>query len=116
MSGKKILIIDDEEDLCLLLQDYFRRKNHEVTIAHDLNVGRELLAQIVPDMVVLDNNLPSGTGWSTASQIAVDYPGTYILLISAYNPALPAMPTGAKFNTIEKPVSFAELDKHLSKL
>ncbi|MCD6010619.1 MAG: response regulator [Flavipsychrobacter sp.] len=116
MPGKKILIIDDEEDLCLLLKDYFRRKGHDVTISNDLNEGKDLLHKIVPDMVVLDNNLPGGTGWSTASQIAADFPDIYILLISAYNPALPVMPAGAKFNTIEKPISFAELDKHLLKL
>ncbi len=112
MSHKKILIIDDEEDLCLLLKEYFLRRNYDVTISHHLAEGKELLPIVMPDAVVLDNNLPGGTGWNMASYIASNYPDTYMLLISAYNPSLPPLPDGARYNTIEKPISFAALDTY----
>lgn len=116
MANKRILIIDDEEDLCLLLKDYFKRKGFDVFIFHDLNEGVALMPQIIPDIVVLDNNLPGGIGWDAATYVAANFPATYILLISAYNPSLPALPEGAKFDTIEKPVSFATLDRLLAKV
>ena len=116
MANKKILIIDDEEDLCLLLKDYFKRKNFDVYISHDLDEGRSVLNQIVPDVVVLDNNLPGGTGWDTASFIADKFPQIYILLISAYKSSLPMLREGALLGIIEKPVSFVALDRVLRKL
>lgn len=112
MPRRKILIIDDEEDLCMLMKDYFLRRNYDVSISHDLQEGKELLQREMPDAVVLDNNLPGGTGWDMASFITSHHPGIYMLLISAYNPALPPLPPGTKYDTIEKPISFAELDKY----
>ena len=53
-TRKKVLIIDDEVDLCLLMKTYFLRKNYEVYIAHTLNDGITRLGQIVPDYLFID--------------------------------------------------------------
>ena len=111
MPGKKVLIIDDETDLCLLLKDYFVRKNYEVNVSHTLTEGRERIAVIHPDILFLDNNLPDGTGWSVAPNIATDYPEMYIVLVSAFHPAVPQMPVNAHYRAIEKPLSFADLNR-----
>jgi response regulator of citrate/malate metabolism len=109
---KKILIIDDEIDLCLLLKEYFfRKKNFEVIVAHTLSEGKSLIDTIRPDILFLDNNLPDGVGWGNAPYFAQKFPGIYIILISAFHPALPDMPLGAKFRIIEKPITFSDLDK-----
>jgi DNA-binding response OmpR family regulator len=108
---RKILIIDDEADLCLLLKDYFVRKNYEVVVTHTLEEGITLLNKTHPDILFLDNNLPDGTGWSSAYKIATDFPDTYIILISAFHPSKPEMPAGAKYRTIEKPIGFADLEQ-----
>lgn len=116
MSDKrKILIIDDETDLCLLLKDYFVRKDYNVDAANTLEEGVAILYENKPDMLFLDNNLPDGTGWTRAPKFAEDFPGTYIILISAFHPMAPEMPAGAKFCIIEKPISFADLDDQFSK-
>jgi DNA-binding response OmpR family regulator len=60
---KKVLIIDDEVDLCLLMKAYFLRKNYEVYIAHTLSDGLNRLGQIIPDYLFIDYNLPDGLGW-----------------------------------------------------
>ncbi len=108
---KKILILDDEIDLCILLKDYFQRKKYEVTISHSLQEGRNFLDTIHPDILFLDNNLPDGEGWENAPQIAVSYPGTYIVLISAFHPVRPTMPVNSQYKIIEKPISRSELDR-----
>jgi len=113
-DGKKILIIDDETDLCLLLKNYFLRKNYEVIVSHSLAEGKLLLTKILPDILFLDNNLPDGTGWDFAPRIASGFPDTYIVLISAFHPPVPAMPLNARFRVIEKPISMADLDKQFS--
>ncbi|MES2702341.1 MAG: response regulator [Bacteroidota bacterium] len=108
---KKILIIDDETDLCLLLKDYFtRKKNYEVTLSHSLADGISLVSAIKPDILFLDNNLPDDEGWKEAPGIATDNPQTYIVLVSAYHPSVPSMPVADMFRVIEKPISFSDLD------
>jgi DNA-binding response OmpR family regulator len=114
LTSKKILIIDDETDLCLLLKNYFLRKNYEVNVSHSLNEGRLLLKKIHPDILFLDNNLPDGIGWDAAPTIAADFPFTYIVLVSAFHPTVPTMPVHALYRAIEKPISMADLDEQFS--
>jgi len=109
-SKRKVLIIDDEIDLCHLLKSYFLRKNYEVYLSHTLEQGLSFLRTLQPEIIFLDNNLPDGTGWSIAPQIARDYPDTYINLISAFHPNIPDLPANAKFKVIEKPISLTDLD------
>jgi len=113
---RKVLIIDDEIDLCLLLKGYFLRKNYEVYLSHTLGEGISFLRSIRPDIVFLDNNLPDGIGWSAAPELAGEFPQMYINLISAFHPAMPEMPENARFNVIEKPISLTDLDKQLSEI
>lgn len=111
MHRRKILIIDDEIDLCYLLKSYFIRRNYEVYLSHTLEQGLLFMKTLYPDVVFLDNNLPDGTGWNVAPQIATDFPRTQINLISAYHPIVPEMSSGTKINIIEKPISFTDLDR-----
>jgi len=115
MTGsKKVLIIDDEIDLSLLLRDYFLRRHYDVTLAHSIKEGKELLETGTPDIIFLDNNLPDGTGWSLAAGLATDHPEVFIFLVSAFHPVVPQMPAGARFMVIEKPISLAVLDKQFA--
>ena len=113
-SRRKVLIIDDEIDLCHLLKSYFLRKNCEVYLSHTLEQGIAFLKTLQPDVVFLDNNLPDGVGWNIAPQIAKDHPNVYLNLISAFHPVLPQMPEEANFNVIEKPISLTDLDGRFS--
>ncbi len=113
-DGKKILIIDDEIDLCLLLKEYFLRKNYDVLISHTLGEGKTLLKSYRPDILFLDNNLPDGVGWQDAPSFAASFPATYIVMVSAFHPTVPSMPSSAKYRVIEKPISMADLDSQFS--
>jgi len=114
MHKRKVLIIDDEIDLCHLLKSYFLRKNYEVYLSHTLEQGRAFLKTLQPEIVFLDNNLPDGVGWSIAPEIAAELPSTHINLISAFHPMMPEMPATAKFTLIEKPISLADLDRQFA--
>ncbi len=112
----KVLIVDDEIDLCLLLKSYFQRKGHEVAIAYTLAGGLDRLQEFAPEILFLDNNLADGLGWSMVPGILHSNPRLKIYLISAYHPPLPALPAGASVSIIEKPISFADLDEKLKEL
>ena len=112
-SKKKVLIIDDEVDLCQLLKSYFLKKGYEVFLSHTLEDGVVKLESNDPDIIFLDNNLPDGSGWQLAVEIATERPHIYITLISGYYPQVPPMPSNAKYSVIEKPVSFTDIEKNL---
>jgi len=113
-NRKKVLIIDDEIDLCLLLKSYFIRKNYDVYLSHTLEDGLSFLKTLQPNVIFLDNNLPDGIGWNVAPDIASTHPDIYINMISAFHPVAPQMPENARYSIIEKPISFADLDKQLT--
>lgn len=107
---KKVLIIDDEVDLCLLMKTYFLRKNYEVYIAHTLADGINRLNQITPDYLFIDYNLPDGLGWDRLPEMYRKHPNTHFHLISAFRPTMPADLDGSKLTIWEKPISLKALD------
>ncbi len=109
---KKVLIIDDEVDLCLLMKAYFLRKNYEVYIAHTLTDGVNRLNEINPDYLFIDYNLPDGLGWDKLPDIIKRYPHISYHLISAFRPTMPSKLNGSKVTVWEKPISLKALDKY----
>ncbi|HEY1114899.1 MAG TPA: response regulator [Chitinophagaceae bacterium] len=107
---KKVLIIDDEVDLCLLMKSYFLRKNYEVHIAHTLQDGMKRLNEIVPDYLFIDYNLPDGLGWDKLPEMYRNHPNVHFHLISAFRPTMPDELDGSKLTIWEKPISLKALD------
>ncbi|HVG42371.1 MAG TPA: response regulator [Chitinophagaceae bacterium] len=107
---KKVLIIDDEVDLCKLMKTYFLRKNYEVYTAHTLLDGMSRLSEISPDYLFIDYNLPDGLGWDKLPELYQILPNTHFHLISAFRPTLPTNLNGSKLTIWEKPISMKALD------
>lgn len=107
---KKVLIIDDEVDLCLLMKTYFLRKNYDVYIAHTLTDGVARLDEVHPDYLFIDYNLPDGLGWDKLPELYQKYPDMQFHLISAFRPTMPTELDGAKLTIWEKPISLKSLD------
>ena len=110
---KKILIIDDESDLCLLLKSYLSQKHHEVFISNRLQDGIKKAVEIRPDVVFLDNNLPDGQGWDKASWLQQQFPFMHIVLMSAFKAIPRHFDDDERIHILEKPLSFSTLDKTL---
>ena len=109
---KKVLIIDDEVDLCLLLKTYLNRKNYDVFYAHTLKDGLQQFQLVRPDILFLDNNLPDGFGWEKAANLLEACPRLQLHLISAYQPNTPEH-TSASFKVWEKPLTLKDLDNYI---
>lgn len=111
---KKVLIIDDEVDFCLLLKAYLTRHNYDVYYSHTLAAGVEQAKKISPEIIFLDNNLPDGLGWEMASYFLEAYPHVQLNLISAYHPDLPSVKVTPALKIWEKPISLRELERFLA--
>ncbi|MBV9986272.1 MAG: response regulator [Chitinophagaceae bacterium] len=110
---KRVLIVDDEVDLCLLIKNYLSRKNYEVYTAHTLSDGFRKLETIVPDVLLLDNNLPDGMGWKEAENIHRRFPNLVITLLSAYQTPKDFNKDDIPVNVLEKPVSLTDIEQYL---
>ena len=110
----KVLIVDDNIDLSILLRKYFTRKGYQVFMSHTLQDGIQKMESEQPDILLLDNNLPDAVGWKEAPVLAAHYPQCFLFLISAFHPQEPFMPNHANFRVLEKPLSFASLDEVLT--
>lgn len=107
----RVLIIDDDQDLCFLLKNILTTKVEEVEIASTLERGKELLTKEQPDVVFLDNNLPDGQGVTYISHFKSLAPEAKIILISAMpNAKDKALAHGADA-FVEKPIVLATLNQ-----
>lgn len=108
-NKKKILIIDDETDLCLLMTSYFIKKNYDVHSAASLQEGLSKMQQLLPDILFLDNNLPDGIGWNKVESFLHVNPSLRLFLMSGYPPTFPNIP-GFSYEVLIKPISFSDLE------
>lgn len=67
----RILIIDDEKDLIMLLEDELKAKGHEVISAFDGQTGIELSGK-QPDLIILDIMMPGADGFEVCRTIRND--------------------------------------------
>jgi DNA-binding response OmpR family regulator len=111
---KKVLIIDDEIDLCLMIKQFLTKRDYEVYIAHTLTDGLHHLNAVTPDVLILDNNLPDGMGWDAAKSIHDRFPSMKITLISAFELSHEVKNLlNHSIQVLEKPVSLVEIAQHL---
>lgn len=69
MSKEKILVVDDDVNICELLRLYIERDDYQVVIANDGEQAVELFNREQPDLVLLDIMLPKMDGWQVCKEI-----------------------------------------------
>ena len=118
----KILVVDDETDLELLIKQKFRRKIRESTYEFVFATnGEEALARIIehPDTAVIlsDINMPVMDGLTLLTHTHAQYPAMKTVIVSAYGDLgnlRTAMNRGA-FDFVVKPVDFTDLELTIEK-
>src|SRR3989304_5648711 len=64
----KILVVDDDTELCRMLRDILEREGHAVTTVHTGHEGVRIFTREPFDLVVQDVNLPGGVSGYGACQ------------------------------------------------
>lgn len=114
MNINQVLIIDDEIEVCILLEKYLIKKNKQAAFSTNLREGVEKFKKLNPDLLILDHNLPDGFGIENIPLFKALNPALRIIIISAMsNLKSEALEKGADF-FIEKPISFSTLNAILS--
>jgi DNA-binding response OmpR family regulator len=69
VTGNRILVVDDDDDIRGLLRALLERAGHEVVDAPDGRAGLRKLYEGSPDLVILDVAMPGLDGWATLERI-----------------------------------------------
>lgn len=69
MTNPHILIVEDEQNLAKLLQDYLTKENMHTTIIEDGNAVTAFVKNTKPDVILLDIMLPNKDGMTICKEV-----------------------------------------------
>lgn len=105
----RVLIVDDEEEIGLLLKRVLRKKFSVIEHALTIEEGLSYASTLKPNIILLDNNLPDGSGIERLPEFQHVYPGTCIIVVSAMTHLGKLAIEKGAFAFIEKPLSFSTI-------
>jgi len=117
MSGKRVLVIDDEKNMRHMLEAMLSKAGYVVETAADGQAGLGFLAQSDFDFILCDLKMPKMDGMAFLRESGVKYPEKTTIMMSAYgtiDTALEAMKVGA-YDYISKPFKEDEVLLSLKK-
>lgn len=82
---KRLLLIDDDPNLILLVKDYLEFRGYEVVTAENGREALEILEKEIPDMIICDVMMPEMDGYSLVKYVREDPKTSWIpvLFLSA---------------------------------
>ena len=111
----KFLIVEDEPNLQKLIGYFLKREEHIVESAVNFKEAYHKVSNFEYDCVILDLNLPDGSGLNVIPVIRQDYPNTAIIIVSARDSIedrVAGLDKGADDYLI-KPFSLSELNARI---
>lgn len=102
----RILVIDDDNDMCLLLNRFLTRHGYEVTGMNSGGAAIEWMKKNQPDLVLCDFRLEDMTGAQILTKIKESYPAAPVIIITGYSDvkdAVEVMKMGA-YDYVTKPL------------
>ena len=118
MTIKKILVVDDEEDVRLFLQDFLNERELDVDTAGSAEEAMLKIIASQPHVVLLDIMMPGKDGIECLEEIKKKYPKINVIMLTALKDEAritKAQKLGAA-NYIIKPFSLSYLESELLKL
>ena len=116
---KKILVVDDEPHVSMILKQFLERANYQVTSALNGQQALDKIAQEMPDLLITDVQMPKMNGIELCETINSDYPALQKLIILMTSRTDNDIRVWAEphqhIELMEKPVSMRRLTERLNK-
>ena len=113
-AGRRVLLVDDNEDAALLLADSLRALGHLVEVAHDGPSALTVVEEFKPGVALLDLGLPVMDGFELGERLRADpdLPGIVLIAVTGYAQAIDRRRSAASgFDAhMVKPIDVHELD------
>lgn len=105
--ARKILVVDDDRDVVLLLKRFLQRSGYEVIEAFSGEECLDIIKKSKPDFIILDIIMPGTDGWEVCKQIKENDETT----------SIPVSMLSVKRDPedVEKSLVYARADEHLTK-
>ncbi|MCJ7500806.1 sigma-54 dependent transcriptional regulator [bacterium] len=110
-NGHLILIVDDDPNICAVLQGLLVRKGFSAATASDVDQAEQIIGKEKISCVITDLQMPGRSGMDLISLCRREKPGMPVIMITAYgdvDTAVQAMRAGA-YDFITKPFDETEL-------
>ncbi|MBR2869052.1 MAG: response regulator transcription factor [Clostridia bacterium] len=69
MASERILVVDDDSNICELLRLYLEKDGYEVAIANNGGEAVKMFQELSPDLMLLDIMLPVLDGWQVCREV-----------------------------------------------
>src|SRR4028118_1532135 len=83
--AQKILVVDDDNDMCLLLNRFLTRQGFEVATVGNGTAAMDWLKKTAPDLVLCDFRLDDITGAELLVKIKEQHPAAPVIIITGYS-------------------------------
>ncbi len=115
-QDRRVLIIEDEGDMCLLLNIILADKKMQLDHVKSLADAQSYLESTQPQVVLLDNKLPDGFGVDFISQIKKQNPSAKVIMITGFDASAGdiALENGADL-FLTKPFTKEQLQESVNK-
>ena len=118
MSSKRILVVDDEIEICRVLGEYLEEQGYDVKLGRDGKQAVTLADEFEPDLIFLDMKMPYINGLEALGYIREKHPRMKVVMITGVDDkklAREALMLGAT-DFIAKPFVFSYLKRVLDSL
>jgi len=113
---KKILIVEDEEALCLLYKEELSQEGYDVMTVYDAEQALEVLTRERFDLIITDIRMPGRDGVELITQILGLRKGIPIIINTAYQSYKEDFMTWAADAYVVKSSSLQELKSKIKEL
>jgi len=101
----RLLVVDNEPDICALIARHLVRAGHQVICAHDAATAlAEVALHGPPDAAVLDIDMPAVSGFGLLERLRAEHPDLAVLFLTVlWNADVQARITGYDAEYLGKP-------------
>lgn len=109
----RILVIDDDDDVCSIIKDFLETEGYEVSLLKDPSQAVNMVGEGHFHIVLLDLIMPKINGQTLLKQIKKAYSDVCVIIFTAYPTIESAIETlkNNAFDYIKKPIVFEDLKK-----
>lgn len=115
---KKLLIVDDEKEVCANLSEYLARRDFDVTIATSGKEATSILETTFFPVIILDMKMPDADGMEILKDTIKQYPDSKIIMLTGFdekNQKEKCLNLGA-YDYVTKPIKIREILKKIETL
>lgn len=113
---KKLLIVDDEQPLCLLYKEELSKEGYNVTVSSDANAALDLFKKEDFDLLITDIRMPEKDGIELIAEIMGMRKNIPIIINTAYQHYKNDFMTWAADAYVAKSSSLTELKSKIKEL